>query len=225
MPENIFITVVIPVYNEAENVPILHEELTATLSTMGKPFELIFIDDGSADGTPESLEALRGENVVAERFGNNRGKSAALTRGFSLARGEVVITMDGDLQDDPKEIPRFIEALDNYDMVSGWRRERRDPLSKTLPSRAYNSLTRLLTGIRLHDLNCGYKAYRRDAVKGLALSGGMHRYIAVILQMKGCRIGEVEVRHRPRVHGKSKYGPVRLLAGLAGLIRIRFFGR
>jgi glycosyltransferase involved in cell wall biosynthesis len=219
------LSIIIPVYNEEENVPILFNELTGVLYSYGHPYELIFIDDGSTDGTPKLLESIKGEKVHVELFEHNLGKSDALARGFSMAKGEAVITMDGDLQDDPAEIPRLVEALQSYDMVSGWRYERYDPLSKTIHSRIYNMLTRLITGVVLHDFNCGFKAYRREALKGLKLSRGFHRYIPVLLARKGCRVGEIKISHRPRLHGRSKYGALRILEGFVDLLRIRFFNR
>jgi glycosyltransferase involved in cell wall biosynthesis len=217
------LSIVIPVYDEEENVPILYQELVGVLSAFGRSYELIFIDDGSTDGTSKALKAIQGENVHIERFEHNLGKSEALSSGFSMVKGEAVITMDGDLQDDPAEIPRLIEALQRYDMVSGWRYERRDTMSKTIHSRVYNRLTRLITGVCLHDFNCGYKAYRREVLKGLKLSRGFHRYIPVLLARKGCRVGEIKINHRPRLHGRSKYGALRIPEGFIDLLRIRFF--
>lgn len=219
MPGEPYLSIIVPVFNEEGSVRTLCRELVEVLSAGASSYEIIFVDDGSTDGTWQALRSLEG--IRAERFDSNRGKSSALTRGFALAQGSLIITMDGDLQDDPKEIPRFVDALKDYDAVSGWRHERNDPLSKTIPSRIYNLLTRWLTGIPLHDFNCGYKAYRSEAVKGLELNGGLHRYIPVLLYQKGYRVGEIQVGHRPRLHGQSKYGFLRLFTGLADLIRVR----
>lgn len=225
MSEKPYISIVIPVYNEKDSVPVLYGQVKAPLSALGKPYEVIFIDDGSGDGTGDALETIKDGHLKIGRSVQHLGKSEALTLGFSMARGDVIVTMDGDLQDDPVEIPRFVEALKDYDVVSGWRYERHDPLSKTLPSLLYNLLTRWLTGIPLHDFNCGYKAYRSEAVKGLKLSGGLHRYIPVLLHEKGCRVGEIKVEHHERLHGRSKYGYIRLFTGLVDLVRIRFFNQ
>jgi glycosyltransferase involved in cell wall biosynthesis len=155
-------------------------------------------------------------------FKRNFGKSSALACGFSNAKGGLVITMDGDLQDDPKEIPRFIEALENYDMVSGWKNKRKDPPSKTIPSKLFNTLTRALTGVDIHDFNCGYKAYHSYVIKGINLYGEMHRYIPVIASWKGFSVGEITVDHHKRAHGHSKYGASRLIKGLFDLVTIKF---
>jgi glycosyltransferase involved in cell wall biosynthesis len=224
MTEPPHLSIIIPVYNEKDNVTELHEELLKALSSTGYTYEIIFIDDGSRDGTYQALDSIRkaDNKVKIIRFQKNFGKSAALSYGFSRARGKVIITMDGDLQDDQKEIPRFLEALDSYDMVSGWKQKRHDPLTKTLPSKIFNWLTRRLTGVNIHDFNCGFKAYRSEVVKNINIYGEMHRYIPAIAQWKGFIVGEVPVDHRPRTRGKSKYGTKRLIRGLLDLITIKF---
>jgi glycosyltransferase involved in cell wall biosynthesis len=192
------------------------------LQSIGKPYEVIFIDDGSTDDTAKVLEALHDPLVKVVRFQRNFGKAAALSCGFSRANGKMVITMDGDLQDDPKEIPRFIEALETYDVVSGWKQKRNDPLTKTIPSRIFNAMTRAATGIKLHDFNCGFKGYRRYVIKNISIYGEMHRYIPAITYLKGYSVSEIAVEHHPRVSGKSKYGAKRLFSGFLDLITIKF---
>jgi|SRR5271157_272571 len=220
--EKPYVTIVIPVCNEEANIEPLYGQLKDVLGTMGKPYEIIFIDDGSTDDTYERLASISDPHVQIIRFQRNFGKAAALSCGFSRAGGKIIITMDGDLQDDPKEIPRFIEALKTYDMVSGWKQKRNDPLSKRLPSKIFNGLTGALTGMHIHDFNCGFKAYRSYVLKNLNLYGEMHRYIPAIAHLKGYTVGEIVVEHHPRVNGKSKYGAKRLFAGFLDLITVRF---
>jgi len=219
-----YLSIIIPVYNEKDNIIELHDELLKALSSTGQTYEILFIDDGSRDGTYQALDSIReaDNSVKIIRFQKNFGKSAALSYGFSRVKGEVIITMDGDLQDDPREIPQLLAALANYDVVSGWKRKRHDPLTKTLPSKIFNWLTRHLTGVNIHDFNCGFKAYRNGVVKNINIYGEMHRYIPAIAYWKGYSVGEVPVNHRPRTRGKSKYGTGRLLKGLLDLITIKF---
>ncbi len=218
------VSVVIPAYNEQKNVTLLYGKLKDILK--GMDYEIIFIDDGSTDLTYKELLDLKKKDkrVKLIKFRNNFGKSAALDAGFRDAKGEYIITMDADLQDDPREIPRFLAKLSKgYDMVSGWKYHRRDPLSKTIPSRFFNWLTSGLTKMPLHDFNCGFKAYRSIVVKNLRLYGDMHRYIPVLAAMKGFRIGEIKVRHHKRRHGTSKYGASRLFKGSLDMLTITFF--
>jgi glycosyltransferase involved in cell wall biosynthesis len=220
--KNPLLSIVIPVYNEMENIPELYNKLADVLDTLGHSYEIIFIDDGSTDGTFNAIKSLQSAYVRVISFKRNFGKSAALACGFSNARGELVITMDGDLQDDPKEIPRFIQALDNYDMVSGWKYKRNDLPTKTIPSKVFNKLTGALTGVNLHDFNCGFKAYHSDVIKGINLYGEMHRYIPVIAVWKGFSVGEITVEHHKRAHGYSKFGASRLVRGMFDLVTIKF---
>ena len=210
------VSIIIPVFNEEDSVRELHREILDTFSSADRDVEIIFVDDGSSDDTPARLKALCAghERTRLVSFRRNFGKAAALDAGFALAQGEIVFTMDADLQDDPAEIPAFLTALDNgLDVVSGWKHKRNDPLDKTLPSKVFNGVVSRLSGVRLHDFNCGFKAYRREALDGLSLYGELHRFIPVILHWKGFRIGEIPVNHRARQFGKSKYGMGRLFKG------------
>ena len=200
---------VVPVKDEADSVVTLHQEIAAAMREVGGSWELIFIDDGSADATFERLRQLHEQHpeVRVIRFTHNFGKSAALTAGFAAARGEIIFTLDGDLQDDPVEIPRFLAALDQgFDLVSGWKRKRLDPVGKRIASRIFNWTMARLTGLNLHDVNCGYKAYRAEVAHGLRLRRGLHRFIPFLAKARGYRIGEIVVAHRARIHGRSKYG-------------------
>ncbi len=194
----------------------------------GYDYEIVCVDDGSSDGTFEQLrQRSRNDGTVRLiRFLRNYGKSAALSEGFKYADSEFVVTLDSDLQDDPQEIPRLVEKLEEgFDLVSGWKKERRDPLSKRLPSKFFNLVTRLLTGIRIHDFNCGLKGYRNSVVKSLDLYGGMHRYIPVLAGKKGFRVTELAVNHRPRKFGESKFGKERYFRGLFDLLTVLFLSR
>lgn len=208
------ISVVIPVYNEVESLPELLEEVKIALD--GKfDYEIQVIDDGSTDGSFECAEEEAGKDgrIEVTRFLRNYGKSAAISVGFRRASGDYVVTMDADLQDDPAEIPSLVEELKKgYDLVSGWKKERMDPASKRLPSRLFNSTTRLFTGIQIHDFNCGLKAYRNSVVKTLDIYGGMHRYIPVLAGKRGFRVTEKPVNHRPRRYGVTKFGRERYFA-------------
>ena len=218
------ISVVIPVYNEAGNLAELHRWLTAVLSALARPYELIFVDDGSTDGTWQMLIALAADpRIAALRHRRNFGKARALASGFTLAGGDAIITMDGDLQDDPDELPRFLDKLDEgYDLVSGWKQRRQDPLTKTAPSRLFNWAVRRVSGVALHDVNCGFKAYRREVVQTIRLYGELHRFTPLLAHAEGFRIGELAVRHHPRRWGRSKYGWSRLVKGLLDLMTVTF---
>jgi len=223
------ISVIVPVLNEQESVEQLHGELTGVLSHASvASYEIIFVDDGSTDGTFEVLHkihALDRQHVLVIQFRRNFGKSAALSAGFSEAQGEVIFTLDGDLQDDPLEIPRFLEKLgQGYDLVSGWKYPRHDPLTKTLPSRFFNFVVRLTTGVRLHDFNCGFKAYRREVTQDIHLYGALHRYVPILAHQKGYRIAEIQVTHRRRVFGRSKFGAGRFMRGALDLLTVLFLG-
>lgn len=228
MPTDRTISVVVPVFNEHGSLLELHNRLRDVLDPLGHAYEIIFVDDGSDDGSVKLLREIQcaDDNVIVVELRRNFGKATALQAGFQIVRGDVVITMDGDLQDDPHEIPRFLETLDEgFDLVSGWKRNRQDPLTKTLPSRLFNFSTSLLTGIPLRDFNCGFKAYRREVVETLDLYGELHRYIPVLAHAKGFRVGEMSVRHHPRRHGKSKYSFERFLRGAFDLLTVLFLSR
>jgi glycosyltransferase involved in cell wall biosynthesis len=219
------ISVVIPLYNEAENVPELHRELTASLHALGQPYEIILVDDGSRDATLERVLAIEAADprVRVLRLRRNFGQTAAFSAGFDHARGEVVVTSDGDLQNDPADIPRLVTTLDEgYDMVCGWRRRRRDPISKRIPSWFANRIISVATGVHLHDYGCSLKAIRSDVVKGLRLYGEMHRFIPAVASWMGVTLAEVPVNHRPRTRGRSKYGLGRTLRVLLDLFTVKF---
>lgn len=219
------ISVVIALFNEVESLPELHRQLTATLSELGKSYELLFIDDGSRDGSLELLKDLakRDSAVRAMSLRRNHGKSAALAVGFKAAQGEFVITMDADLQDNPAEIPALLAKLDDgYDLVSGWKKKRYDPISKTLPSKFFNWVTSWVSGIKLHDFNCGLKAYRQAVVKDLFVYGELHRFLPVLAHKMGYRCTEIPVVHRARQFGKSKFGMSRFLNGFLDLLTVVF---
>jgi glycosyltransferase involved in cell wall biosynthesis len=222
------LSVVVPLYNEAESLVELQTEIRSVCDRSRIPFETIFVDDGSTDGSFEVIERLHriDPRVRAIQFRRNRGKAQALAAGFRAASGRVVVTMDADLQDDPSEIPNLLATLaEGFDLVSGWKKTRHDPLSKRLPSKLFNRTTSLLTGIRLHDFNCGLKAYRVEVVRTLKLYGELHRYIPALAAWEGFRVAEIPVHHRPRKHGKTKYGWSRYLYGLLDLITVMFLGR
>lgn len=224
------ISIIIPLYNEAESLSELHAWITRVMRQNGFSYEIIFIDDGSNDDSWKIIEAMShyDEHVKAIKFRRNYGKAAALNTGFEASTGEVVITMDADLQDSPDEIPELYQMIkkQGYDLVSGWKKKRHDPLSKTIPTKLYNWATRKATHIRLHDFNCGLKAYRNDVIKSIEIYGEMHRYIPVIAKWAGfVKIGEKVVQHYPRKHGKSKYGLNRFINGFLDLISISFIGR
>ena len=222
------ISVVVPVHNEARSVALLYDELRSALEPLDTPWEVIFVDDGSSDGTFAALTRLHSSesNVRVVRLRRNFGKAAALVAGFDQARGETVVTIDGDLQDDPAEIPRLLAKLEEgFDLVSGWKTHRRDRLSRRILSRIFNRVTGVFSGVRLHDMNCGLKAYRAEVVHGLRLYGELHRFIPVLAHYRGFRIAELPVNHRPREHGSSRYGLERYLRGFLDLMTVSFIGR
>jgi glycosyltransferase involved in cell wall biosynthesis len=222
------ISVVIPVHDEERSVALLYDELRSALEPLGSEWEAIFVDDGSSDGTFAALTRLHNGagNVRVVRLRRNFGKAAALVAGFDQARGDTVVTLDGDLQDYPAEIPRLLAKLDEgFDLVSGWKTQRRDPLSRRILSRLFNSVTSRFSGVRLHDMNCGLKAYRAEVVHGLRLYGELHRFIPVLAHYRGFRIAELPVNHRPREHGRSRYGIERYLRGFLDLVTVSFIGR
>ncbi|MDR2882680.1 MAG: glycosyltransferase family 2 protein [Alistipes sp.] len=225
------VSVVVPLYNERESLAELAAWIGRACGGAGLSYEAIFVDDGSADGSWEVVEGLAAAApgvVRGIRFSRNYGKSAALYAGFEAARGEVVVTMDADLQDSPDEIPELRRMIvdEGYDLVSGWKKERRDPIGKRLPSKFFNATTRAVSGIRLHDMNCGLKAYRRAVVKSIEVYGEMHRYIPILARQAGFRrIGEKVVEHHPRRFGHSKYGVERMVKGYLDLITVSFMSR
>jgi glycosyltransferase involved in cell wall biosynthesis len=225
---NYTVSVVIPVLNEEESLDPLYNALTEVMRQVSKEYEVIFVDDGSTDGSAAVLNRLTQTDprvrVIQQR--RNFGKADALSLGFAAARYEVVLTLDADLQDDPTEIPRMIQKLDEgFDVVSGWKRKRHDPIHKTWPSKLFNWTVGKTTGLRLHDFNCGFKAYRSEVVKNLHLYGEMHRFIPALAHGKGFKVAEISVTHHARKFGKSKYGIERLLRGLFDLMTVLFLTR
>jgi len=222
------VTVVVPVMNEEENIEQVHAEISEVMKALGRPYEIIYVDDGSTDTTFEKLEAIQSEDehVCAIQFRRNFGQTAAMAAGFDHARGDVIIPMDGDLQNDPADIPRLLEKLDEgYDIVSGWRRDRKDKtFTRKIPSKIANWLIGAVTGVKIHDYGCSLKAYRADVVKHIKLYGEMHRFIPAIASWHGANIAELAVNHRPRVHGVTKYGLIRTLKVVLDLITVKFLG-
>src|SRR5438874_8016880 len=219
------ISVVVPVYNEKESLPQLQAELTAITAEAHLDVEVLFVDDGSRDGSWEVIQELahRHSWVHGIRFRRNFGKAAALSAGFRAAHGEIVLTLDADLQDDPKEIPRFLAELDTgLDVVSGWKKIRHDPWHKVWPSRVFNALVSRLTGVGLHDHNCGMKCYRAEVFREIRLYGELHRLIPVLAAARGFRVGEIVINHRPRKFGHSKYGVRRFVKGFLDLLTVKF---
>jgi glycosyltransferase involved in cell wall biosynthesis len=224
------ISVVIPVFNEEESLPELTQWISRVMAEHRYSYEIIYINDGSTDGSWEMIENLAKQNghVKAIGFTRNYGKSAALDIGFTRAKGEVVITMDADLQDSPDEIPGLYEMVtkEGFDIVSGWKKKRHDPISKTIPSKFFNGVTSMISGISLHDFNCGLKAYRKKVVKNIHVYGEMHRYIPLIAKWNGfSKIGEKVVEHRPRKYGYTKFGVERFINGFLDLISVSFVNR
>ena len=225
MTDRPHLSVVVPAYNEAESLPELHRELVAALEAIGRPWEILYVDDGSRDGSDDVLSRLAaGEpRVRGAILRRNFGKSAALATGFRLARGELVATLDADLQDDPAELPRLIQAIgEGHDLVSGWKQDRKDPITKTLPSLLFNAVTSAVAGLKLHDFNCGFKLYRRQVTEAVEIYGELHRFIPALAHWRGFRVGEVPVRHRARRFGKSKFGAARFINGFLDLLAAAF---
>ena len=222
------ISVVIPLFNEKGALADLYGELSEALERYPAEFEIIFVDDGSDDGSAEVLTSIlkRDRRVRIIRFRRNFGKSAALSAGFEKASGEVIVTMDADLQDKPGEIGRLLSRLDEgCDLVSGWKQERKDPITKRWPSKVFNGVTSYLTGVPLHDINCGFKAYRREVIEEIRVYGEMHRYIPVLASYRGFKVGEVVVEHRAREHGQSKFGAGRFVGGFFDLLTVIMLSR
>ena len=224
------LSLVIPLKDEAESLPELEAWIRRVCEREGYQYEIIFIDDGSRDGSWKIIESLHAQNPAVRgiKFRRNYGKSAALHTGFEAAKGDVVITMDADLQDSPDEIPELRRLIleDQYDLISGWKKVRHDPLEKRLPSKLFNATASWMSGIKLHDFNCGLKAYRNDVVKAIEVYGEMHRWIPVLAKTAGfSNIGEKEVEHRARQYGRSKYGWERYINGFLDLLTVYFVGK
>lgn len=216
---------VIPLYNESESLMLLHEKIVEAVSPLGHEYQIIFVDDGSTDDSYQVLGQLHADqdHIKVLRFRRNFGKAAALMAGFAEVEGDIVFTMDADLQDDPAEIGSFLTKLEQgFDLVGGWKYPRLDPVTKTAPSRLYNATLRFATGIKLHDFNCGFKAMRKEVVDDLILYGELHRYIPVLAHGRGYRVTEIKVKHHPRKFGQSKYGLSRFWRGLFDFITVYF---
>ncbi len=224
LPSDPAVSVVIPCYNEVGTLHELHARIRAEFAALGRKAEIIFIDDGSIDGTTKLLYELAAVDPDCRLiiFRKNTGKAAALEVGFRAARGEIILTMDADLQDDPKEIPRFLDALARVDLVSGWKATRHDPLGKTLPSKLFNATVRRVTGVKLHDMNCGFKGYRRQVVDEMSVYGEMHRFLPALAASRGFRVAEIPVTHHPRRSGVSKYGWERFIRGFLDLVTVTY---
>jgi dolichol-phosphate mannosyltransferase len=219
------ISVVIPVFNEQDSLAILYDELARTAQAAGLQFEILFIDDGSTDGSWDLIRTLAAQHpdVHGIRFRRNFGKAAALSAGFAAAHGDIIMTLDADLQDDPAEIPRFLARLnEGFDVVSGWKQTRLDPWHKTLPSKVFNAMVSVVTGVKLHDHNCGMKCYRAEVFREIRLYGELHRFIPVLAEARGFKVGELAINHRPRKFGYSKYGVRRFVKGFLDLMTVKF---
>lgn len=222
------LSVVVPLFNEAPSLNELYEKIVAALQALGISAEMIFVDDGSTDNSFETLTHLRrrDQRVRVLQFRRNYGKSAALAAAFARARGDYLVTMDADLQDDPAEMKAMLDKLEaGYDLVSGWKRQRYDSFIKRFSSKIFNRVTSIVTGLRIHDINCGLKAYRRDVTQTIPVYGELHRFLAVLAHREGFRVGEIEVKHHPRKHGKSKFGPSRFTKGFLDLLTVLFLTR
>ena len=222
-PSAFSLSVVVPLFNERAALDDLYQRLSAVLTELARTYEIIFVDDGSTDGSFMKLKEFRAadRSVRYIRFRRNFGKSAALAAGFRVARHEVIVTLDADLQDMPEQLPLLLDKLDQgYDIVCGWRYHRHDKLTKRIGSRIYNLVTALLTGVRLHDLNCGFKCIRRQVLDEVMVYGERHRYIPVLASYRGFRLGEVQIEHAPRAHGSSRYGLERVLGGVFSLLTV-----
>lgn len=222
METNPYVSVVVPLYNEEGNVKELHRQIKEACEKIGRPFEIIFIDDGSKDGTVSDCEGLSPLKLI--KFRKNFGQTAAFDAGFKAAQGELVVTMDGDLQNDPADIPLLLEELKNgYDIVSGWRAKRKDPLWMKIFSRSANLLRKILIQDKIHDSGCSLKVYKKECLQDIDLFGEMHRFIPAILEMEGYKVGEVKVSHHPRIHGKTKYNWKKGLKGFVDMVSVWFW--
>jgi glycosyltransferase involved in cell wall biosynthesis len=222
------ISIIIPLYNEEDSLNELTKQIVSVLEGLEKSYEICFVDDGSTDDSLPRIKRLREENqnIKILSFRKNYGKSAALSEGFKMASGDIIITIDADLQDDPAEIPNLISKInDGYDLVSGWKKKRHDPITKTLPSKLFNFITARFTGIKIHDFNCGLKAYRQEVIKEIPVYGSLHRYLPVLAHWKGFAVGEISVQHRARKYGVTKYGWRRFFDGFFDLFTVLFLTR
>ncbi|MBI3440713.1 MAG: glycosyltransferase family 2 protein [Proteobacteria bacterium] len=223
------LSIVIPIYNEQDNIPLLYESLVAALEPLGQSFEVVLVNDGSADQSERILMELAGKDqrVKIINFRRNFGQTAAMMAGIDYAVGDIIIPMDGDMQNDPADIPQLLAKLDEgYDVVSGWRRDRKDhKLKRTLPSRLANYLISKISGIHLHDYGCSLKAYRRQVIKGIKLYGEMHRFVPIYATWQGAKVTEIPVTHRERMHGSSKYGLERVLKVVLDLVVVKFLAQ
>jgi dolichol-phosphate mannosyltransferase len=219
---------VVPLFNEEATIADLYNQVRASLDAAGLAWEIVYVDDGSTDGSHRELVRLHAAhpNVRVVRLRRNFGKASALSAGFGAAAGDVVVTMDADLQDDPAEIPRLLAKLgEGYDLVSGWKCDRRDPFARRLFSRVYNRMTGVVTGVRLHDMNCGLKIYRAEVLQNVRLYGDLHRFVPVLAHQLGFRTAELPVNHRPRLNGRSRYGLERYARGFFDLLTVAYLGR
>jgi glycosyltransferase involved in cell wall biosynthesis len=222
------LSIVIPLFNESDSLQELYRQIMDICISLKVSYEIIFIDDGSTDNSLTILKEMHSENknVKVISFKRNYGKSAALSEGFQLADGDIVVTMDADLQDDPQEIPNLLQKINSGDdLVSGWKKKRHDPIQKTIPSKIFNFTTSLITGIQIHDFNCGIKAYKKEVIKDIPVYGELHRYLPVLAHWQGFRVGEIVVEHHPRKYGKTKFGMGRFFKGFFDLLTVLFITR
>ena len=221
------ISIIIPVYNEAESIDKLYGEIQSSIDDKYS-YEIIFINDGSSDQSKNKILDIISKNLNVKLidFHKNKGKSIALNEGFKMSTGEIVITLDADLQDDPKEINNFIYKIDEgYGLISGWKKNRLDPISKKIPSKIFNFILRIISRIKIHDFNCGFKAYSKDAIKTIQIYGGLHRFMPIIINNNGFKVSEIVVNHRKREYGKSKYSGSRIFHGFFDIITLLFFNK
>lgn len=226
----VYISVVVPCYDEKDSLEQLHREIVQALTTVGRlPCEIVYVDDGSRDGSDVVIRRIANSDrsVRGIILRANFGKSAALATGFRSVQGEFVVTLDADLQDDPAEIPKMLHELQarGLDMITGWKQQRQDPITKTLPSKLFNAVTSAVSGLKLHDYNCGFKLYRRDVTDTLEVYGELHRFLPALAHWKGFRVGELPVHHRARQHGRSKFGPARFVNGFLDLLSAAFISK
>ncbi|TFB12645.1 glycosyltransferase [Candidatus Marinimicrobia bacterium MT.SAG.4] len=222
------LSIIIPVFNEEESILELAEEISGVMKDLSAEYELIFIDDGSRDSSYDKIKSLadKDSRINGVRFRRNYGKAAALSEGFRISNGKMIVTMDSDLQDDPAEIPVLMKKLDEgFDVISGWKKNRKDPWTKRFPSKIFNLVTRMMSGIKIHDFNCGLKIYRSDVIKTVRVYGELHRYIPVLAKLAGFSVSELVVNHRPRKFGKTKFGASRFLKGFLDLTTVLFLGK
>ena len=222
------LSIIIPVFNEEESILELAEEISGVMKDISAGYELIFIDDGGRDSSYDKIKSLadKDSRINGVRFRRNYGKAAALSEGFRISNGKMIVTMDSDLQDDPAEIPVLMKKLDEgFDVISGWKKNRKDPWTKRFPSKIFNLVTRMMSGIKIHDFNCGLKIYRSDVIKTVRVYGELHRYIPVLAKLAGFNVGELVVNHRLRKFGKTKFGASRFLKGFLDLTTVLFLGK